>query len=562
MPRKKKPRRAAQRFWVGYCRKSTDQEDKQIFTLQDQAAMIRNHYESLPPADRAGCPLLLQEEARSAYHPGRPVFDQILRMADAGQVRGVIVVHPNRISRNHADSGSFVQRLVDGQIGCLDTTGGKRYTGRDSNDIFMLTLEGAMSWKDSRDKGERILQAMRMRAAEGKHMGPVRPGYAVRYRPDGSRVLEQVPEVASAVRRIFELAATGAYSIMDLVEKGFELGLRTRACAPLSKSGLHGILRDPIYKGYIRFDGSLARGVHRAIIDADLWDRVQDVLSGRRTETARPKDPDLGNHFLFGHLLRCPRCMRRLCAYRAKGKYVYYECKNPGTGCEVCASQPVLLAQLPERLDGLFLESGELDSMRETLRRSLRGPEDAAQERRALASAFEAVQREIADVFNRRPEAVALGIEEEVDFRLATLKERRDSLRSRLDNGREKSSAYPDTVIRAFELAKLLQEAILWGSREEREPALNAVGSNFFVDGKKLIPKLRTPFREYARRGGRSAWWSGLTDVRTEVEDTVQRLEQAHFLITEQQKSAGLAGARGDRPDPSARASLGTKTGC
>src|SRR5437764_3683892 len=92
------------------------------------------------------------------------------------------------------------------QIECLATTGGKRYTGADSNDIFMLTLEGAMSWKDSRDKGDRILQAMRMRAAEGKHMGPVQVGYQIVYRPDGTKFLDVVPETAALIRRVFKLA--------------------------------------------------------------------------------------------------------------------------------------------------------------------------------------------------------------------------------------------------------------------------------------------------------------------------------------------------------------------
>ena len=391
MPRKKKPQRAAKRFWLGYCRKSTDSEDKQVFTLQDQATLIREYYDRLPLPERAECPLVLQEEARSAYHPGRPVFDQVLRMADAGQLRGVIVVHPNRLSRNHADSGSFVQRLVDGQIGCLDTTGGKRYTGRDSNDIFMLTLEGAMSWKDSRDKGERILQAMRMRAAEGRHMGPVRLGYEVQYQPDGTRVLALVPNTADRIRRLFELAATGAYSIKDLADEAFATGLRNRSGRRMQKSTMHGILRDPIYKGYIRFAGSLARGVHEATIDEELWDRAQDALDGRRKETARPKDVTVQDLYVFGHLLRCPECGRRLCSYRAKGKYVYYECKNPETACRVCVSQPSLLAQLPPLLSGVFLDPADLQRLRAGFKGEPQRPADEASRRKALAAEHEAV---------------------------------------------------------------------------------------------------------------------------------------------------------------------------
>src|SRR5207302_9295112 len=128
------------------------------------------------------------------------------------EVHGVLVVHPNRVSRNHGDSGAFVQRLVERKIRCLVTTTGQRYTADDSNAIFMLTLEGAMSWKDSRDKGDRIRQAMRMRSAEGKHMGPVPIGYRVVFRPNGTKVVEQDPERAPLVQRLFELAAIGSYS--------------------------------------------------------------------------------------------------------------------------------------------------------------------------------------------------------------------------------------------------------------------------------------------------------------------------------------------------------------
>src|ERR1051325_3432837 len=122
---------AATQYWIGYCRKSTDTEDKQVHTLQDQATMIGDYYGRLPGPEKDRYPLRLLQEAQSAYRPGRPVFNAILQMASQGEVHGLIVVHPNRVSRNHADSGSFVQRLVDGQIGCLDTTSGKRYTGAD-----------------------------------------------------------------------------------------------------------------------------------------------------------------------------------------------------------------------------------------------------------------------------------------------------------------------------------------------------------------------------------------------------------------------------------------------
>ncbi len=545
MPRSKKPPRARQRYWIGYCRKSTDTEDKQVHTLQDQAALIRAYYDRLSAAERSGCPLQLMEEACSAYHPGRPVFNSLLHMADRGEVQGIIVVHPNRISRNHADSGAFVQRLVDGQIGSLDTTGGKRYTGEDSNDIFMLTLEGAMSWKDSRDKGDRILQAMRMRAAEGRHMGPVRIGYRVVYRPDGTRVLEIVPDTAERIRRLFELAAAGTYSLQDLANEFWDMGLRNRSGGKLLKSAIHAILRDPLYKGYIQFDGVVARGVHESLVDPEVWDQVQRAITGRRKDSQRPKDLTLRDLYVFGHLLRCPLCGRTLYPYRAKQRYIYYECKNPETACGVCVPQTALIEQLPRLLLGVLLGANDLDRLRDDLLREHQSrSQDEVGQRKALNEEYEKVQREIGVVFAGRKEAEALGVRDAVDLRLAELKGLRDELHARLNATHEKGTVWIDTVIRSFELVSLLQEAIVYGSRQPREMALGAVVSNLSVDGKKLVLKLRSPFRECAQKQDRPCWWSGLYDVRTEIADTVFRLETAYSLITEQQMSARLACAQ------------------
>src|SRR5207253_8299505 len=126
-------------------------------------------------------------------------------------------------------------------------------------------------------------------------------------------------------RRVFELAAGGALSTKDLADEAWRLGLRGRGGKKVGKPALHAILRHPLYKGDVRFDGVVARGTHEPIVDAGLWERVQRALSGRRTCAARPQDLTLRDLFVFGSLLKCPGCGRRLCPYRAKGRYVYYE---------------------------------------------------------------------------------------------------------------------------------------------------------------------------------------------------------------------------------------------
>ncbi len=531
MAHKKKRRPAATQWWIGYCRKSTDSEDKQVNSLPDQGVMITNYYARLPDAERRH-PLRILQEAQSAYHPGRAVFGDILRMADGGEVRGVIVVHPNRVSRNHADSGAFVQRLVEGTIPSLDTTSGKRYTGADSNDIFMLTLEGAMSWKDSRDKGDRILQAMRMRATEGKHMGLVRIGYKSVYRPDGTPILEPDPATAPQIRRLFEMAGMGTYSVRSLVAEADRMGLRSKKGNKFWVSNLHAILRDPLYKGMIRFDGIIARGRHEPIVEEELWEQVQDLLRGRRTDTGRAKDPGLRELFVFGNLIRCPGCSRSLCPYRVKGKYVYYECKNPRRHCGVLVPQPALVEQLPPLLQSVTLDKGSLDAVRARLlaQHKARSGNDA-ESRQAGQAEYQKVVKEIGDIFTRRTEAEELGVLDVVDRRLAELRRRREELQAAMQPGTEMDESWIDKAVKSFMLIELLREAIIFGSRHSREMAMKALASNYTVDGKKLIPKLRSPFRQCAERRGVQEWCTTLYDVRTEIVQTCDLLQSAYAIL-------------------------------
>jgi site-specific DNA recombinase len=532
MPRKRKQRKAATQYWIGYCRKSTDSEDKQVHTLQDQTRMIEECYGRFPAEDRRVYPLKIVQEAQSAYYPGRPVYNAILQMADRGEVYGLLVVHPNRVSRNHADSGAFVQRLVEGTIRFLDTTAGKRYTGNDSNDIFMLTLEGAMSWKDSRDKGDRILQAMRMRAAEGKTMGPVRIGYRTVFKPDGSRMLEVVPEITPLIRQLFELAATSSYSVLALTREAQRLGLKSRSGKKIPYSGIHQILRDPLYKGYIRFNGVISKGMHEPMIEEALWERVQIALTARRTGVAKPQKADLRDLFIFGGLLHCPHCRRLLCPYRVKEKYIYYECKNPETECRVLVAQTTLAEQLPAQLSAIALPKNEGEIVRSRLLRKYhQDSRDEVCRRKSLNAEYEKVTREIEDVFAQRKEAQALGIVDVVDGRLGELQRRRDEIQRDLNAAHIEGNAWIDATIRSFELFEPLQEAIFFGSRPTREMVLRGIVSNFSVDGKTLVPELRSPFRQCAKKRGHPEWWSELYDVRTEIEETYQRLYLAMDLI-------------------------------
>jgi site-specific DNA recombinase len=505
---------AEKQYWVAYCRKSTDAEDKQIHSLGDQEKANREDYDSLPEEEKAGRDLLVLTESRSAFKPNnRPEFQKILEMAKRGEVYGVIVVQVNRISRNPEDTGLFSQRLVGSEIKYLRTSLDRRvYTGADTSSIMLLTMEGTQGWKDSKDKGVRIKVGMKRGAERGNLMGVKPLGYDRTIRPDGSRMTIVDEARAPVVQRLFELAATGTMSLNDLTKQAKTLGLKSRKNKPVSQSTVHHILRNPAYKGWVRFDTELnENGQHPALITEEQWNRVQFILQSRNNNVARPQNFSLRELFIFGSKLKCGNCGRSLSPYRVKKKNnrVYYECKNPETKCKCCISQEALMTLMEEKFMTIQVGKGELEHIRgHLLRIHLEKSKNETIERKRINAEYEKAKEAITDWLKEHKNAQESGVEEEWKQEMQNRKEYRDGLQAQLNTLHNESNAWIDKLVGCFELLKVAQEALVYGSPQLREGILIALASNHrLVDG-KLVWDLRSPYLESSQKEEHPEWWT------------------------------------------------------
>ena len=95
--------------YIAYCRKSTDEKDRQILSIESQIQEIRDfaqiqHLEIIEFAT----------EAKTAKTPGRTVFGQVLKRIEKGEAQGMVSWHPDRLARNSVDSGRVVYLLDTG----------------------------------------------------------------------------------------------------------------------------------------------------------------------------------------------------------------------------------------------------------------------------------------------------------------------------------------------------------------------------------------------------------------------------------------------------------------
>src|SRR5256885_1910899 len=94
-----------------YTRKSTDTEDRQVYSIEHQTAELREL------ASRKNLDIVAElTENRTAKMPGRPVFNDMLARIKRGEASGIIAWSPDRLARNSVDGGQIIHFIDTGAI--------------------------------------------------------------------------------------------------------------------------------------------------------------------------------------------------------------------------------------------------------------------------------------------------------------------------------------------------------------------------------------------------------------------------------------------------------------
>lgn len=273
----------------------------------------------------------------------RPEFRRLLAyLAEHPEIGYVFVYSRSRAFRNIEDAVLTRKHLRGLGVKIVST---KEDFGDTLEAEFMETISDTMNDLQNRRNGEDIKLKMAHKAKNGGTIGRAPIGYLnVRQDMDGRQVntIAIDTQRAPLIRALFELYATGEYTLEDLGEAAEDLGLRARpmgrwkAERPLSKNSIHRILGDPYYTGFTVYQDELFPGRHEAIIPGDLFEQVQDVLELRSNPAVH--DNKL-THYLKG-LLFCDRCHKagkrsRLIYTEVQGNggtYGYFKCKQKQFG--------------------------------------------------------------------------------------------------------------------------------------------------------------------------------------------------------------------------------------
>ena len=368
-----------------------------------------------------------------------------------------------------------------------------------SQDKFMHDIHVAVAKHYVENLKEEVKKGMREKAEQGVYPGRAPIGY--RNNPL-TRSIDVDPKRAPIVKRVFEMYASGNYSLSTL-----RTAVLTELGVKLCRSYLETVLKSRFYLGYFVWQGVEYKGIHAPIVSSNLFAAAQNTFTGRGKRKFRK------HNFAFAGLLTCAHDACTVTAELQKLKYVYYRCSHGRGKC----SLPYMREQdVSDRLGDLLKDIYVPETVARTIVDSLQV--DTARSESVRQQHIAEAQQRLAALRTRMDQMYEDKLDGKIDEefwgrKMNEWRTQEQALELQLASLSVRATVDPVlSVQRIFELANRAHSLYLTRNATERGQLLRSVLLNCSTDGVNLWPTYRKPFDrifEHAKREN----WSGREDL-------------------------------------------------
>ena len=477
---------------VLYARVSSREQREEGFSIEAQVKLIQ------AAALREGFTIVKEFiEVESAKTTGRKQFTEMVTYFRRNRsCRFLLVEKTDRLYRNFRDSVT----LEELNISIFFVKEGE-WLSKESRSQVKLThdLRLAIAKNYSENLREEVKKGMSEKASQGTYPGRAPYGYR---NNQASRGIEIHPEKAAIARRVFEMYATGRYSLLSLSKE-----LRRVAGTYISKTNLHKMLNNRFYIGQFEWSGQTYQGTQPTLISTELYERAHSVLYGHNKPKHRKLD------IAFRGMLSCAHDNCTVTAELKKNKYVYYRCSGYRGKCALPRFREEEIAErLGQVLRDVSIPAEVVESISASLRRAQAQMHNAASQDRTR------LERELATLHARMDAAYSDKLDGKISEEFWQRKQadwqteefRIKSLISCLEEGRSHERLL--NIQRILELAQKAYFLYITRKPAEQAELLRNVLLNCSIDAVNLYPTYRKPFDLIFNRA-KNEEWSGREDL-------------------------------------------------
>ena len=467
-----------------YARKSTDEPDRQILSIEAQLAELRDY------AQKNGLPIVREFiESKTAKEPGRELFNDMVAQMEQGAAQGIVAWHPDRLARNSIDGGRIIYLVDIGKITALKfptfwfdpTPQGK----------FMLSIAFGQSKYYVDNLSENVHRGLRQKLRNGTWPGRAPLGYI---NDLGTKTILPDKDRVEFVRKTFELYASGNYSLAELRRTMNAVGLKgPRQRGALSISNYQYVLQNPIYYGLMRFRGELYEGKHKPLITKALFDQCQEMF--KRKSKPQPRKGKTMKPFVYRGAFRCASCGCFITTETQKG-HNYLHCTKRKQPC----SEPfVREEEVDKQVRGLLkgvslppaLAAEALDNVNKEELEAAQAGERAAQNLRDKLVI-------LTDQLGQLLDLVLQGSINQSEYvaKKAQLVNEKKEIENKLAAFARQGANRFEPLKRFYKLCVDVGESAAAGNPADNLQKLKNIGSNLIIGGKKINLKLNFPAAE------------------------------------------------------------------
>ncbi len=313
--------------YIAYCRKSTDEPDRQILSIEAQVAELKEFAakENLEVIDYVF-------ESKTAKEPGREKFEAVLRRIEYGEAGGILAWHADRLARNSIDGGKIIYLLDTGKL--LDLKFPTLWFENTPQGKFMLSIAFGQSKYYVDNLSENVKRGYRQKLRRGEYPHKAPFGY---FNDPKTKEILVDRKSSKYIQHAYKLFVTGGYTFVDMCDFFTKNKCRNDNGHTFRKDKVRRILTNPFYIGLMELNGEIYEAKHKPIIGKKLFDRVQKII---RLKSRKHKN----NKYRFDFLgfIRCAECDSMITAEKHKKyykrrditvEYTYYRCSKKKGYC-------------------------------------------------------------------------------------------------------------------------------------------------------------------------------------------------------------------------------------